>query len=225
MLIIILFSSFSDMLCMTQWAGSTWKNITESPYTPYALSPVAGAAGWVAGGLTWKAGFCALDRFNKQLHPKLQTPLTIGVIAASMTASALPSLTLTEMIRKQREPYLFSSNFSSLQFYYPAIIQGLSLGLPFAYYLAKKDSALSSYTAATILSCMAAYPAILAGKWSEDQESKRKKQLEQQHREEERERHRHEERVRQQEMQRQLKEELRKLREQHESAFEAAPAA
>jgi hypothetical protein len=231
MLIIVLCGTVSDTFCMTSWAGSAWQNIKESPYTPYALSPAASYLGYKAMNLTCDAGFGILNQFDKQLHPGIYIPLAVGVAGAGIAAATLPSFALTEMIRKQRERYLLTGNLSSLQFYYPAIIQGLTLGLPFAYYLIKKESPISSTIAATMLAFIAASPGLIAGGLSEKKEEQRKSEKRQERLREIQERleairdsqelrHRvEEERARQQEVIRQ------RIEQQNQSSSEAAPAA
>lgn len=190
MLIIMLFNSFSEMLCMVGLANSGWQKVKESPYTPYALSPVAGAAGWAAAKLTCDAGFGILNKFDRQLHPGIYFPLALGITGTAMVTGTLPSLILTAVIGAQRnlyiinamkqrqgEPYLLYDNLSSWQFYYPAIIQGLTLGLPFAYYLAHKENRFPSIVEATLLSCAAATPGLLAAIYFIAKENEKKREL------------------------------------------------
>lgn len=178
MLTIVLFSTFSDMLCMVSLASSTWKNVKESPYTPYALSPAAGYLGHKAAKLTCKAGFGILNQFDKQLHPGIYIPLVVGIVGTGIAAATLPSFALTEMIRKQRSDYLLADNLSPWQLYYPGIIQGLTLGLPFAYYLAQKENRFPSIVATTLLSCGAASPGFIAGYISSGKEQQKKQRRE-----------------------------------------------
>lgn len=115
------------------------------------------------------------------------TPYALGIVGYA--ALTLPNYALTERIRTLREPYL-DGNLSPWQFYYPAIIQGLSFGLPFAYYLAKKDHSFpSALLVATLVSCAASGPGVIAGTLSKlKEEEQLKKFREEQRRKESEER-------------------------------------